>query len=146
MRTMILAVILLLTSNLAIAVEPGVYSCIIDRMVGIQSQPDYHGEIQPNLSTFVVEISNAPPLSGSTCDTESLKKLGIRIFIMCNSYNLMTAVIPKEEHFVSDNKEYFYGDFGQVFHFKHDLSYTRFNYSSWQGFAYLEEGHCETFE
>lgn len=44
MRTMILALLLVLASNLAVAVEPGVYYCVTERMVGIWPQRQATGE------------------------------------------------------------------------------------------------------
>lgn len=68
MRTTILALVLLLMSNLAVAVEPGVYYCVTERMAGIQAEwdakdgeniyeiPRFEGSIQPNKEKFIVKI------------------------------------------------------------------------------------------
>ena len=68
MRTMILALVLLLASNLANAVEPGVYYCVTERMVGIQPEwdakegeniykiPRLEAKITPSKEKFIVKI------------------------------------------------------------------------------------------
>ena len=68
MRTIISALALLLLSDLAVAVEPGVYYCVTERMAGIQADreakegedirniPRFAGSIKPNKEKFIVKI------------------------------------------------------------------------------------------
>ncbi len=107
MRTTILALALMLVSNLASAVEPGVYYCVTERMVGIQPErqpkegekffdiPRFYGPLKPKKDKFIVKIQRIDETERKHwCKAEpSIPAL----VLYCSDFMKWEAILPDEK-------------------------------------------------
>ena len=168
MRTMILALVLLLTSNLAVAVEPGVYYCVTERMVGIQPEreakedentlsiPRYAGRIATDAEKFIVKIQSIDETYRMALCAGAIAQADILVAsaIYCSPSMKWEAILPQ-------NKKSFYTMDYPLVGLRQDRGlFTAGLTTFWlyatldfhlvrigAGFGnYVEEGYCETFE
>ena len=172
MRTMILALVLLLMSSLAIAgVEPGVYYCVTERMAGIQPEretkegenihelPRFVGKITPVKEKFIVKIRHtdiSERRAKCSADPDGLGVFrGIPEILFCSIFATLEAVLPKakmgsldiifDRRLLSDDGVIFTTGATTTLWIYQDLRYQLSQLGGVNG-NYVEEGYCETFE
>ena len=169
MRTTILALVLMLASNLAIAQEPGVYYCVTERMVGIQPErdakegedlfdiPRSYGRVKPAKEKFIVKIQRIDETTRKQwCKGEPTTTTTV---LYCSDLMEWEAILPDEKLALQSTLRPLVSHFGAVFtnNGTTTLMMTKRNYvlsrlqfrlipGSIALVNYLEEGHCETFE
>ena len=175
MRTIIFMLAIMLTSQLAFAVEPGVYYCVTERMAGIQPEretkegenihelPRFVGKITPVKEKFVVKIRAIDKAERTAkCDVTPPPPEGFQIvrpineLLFCSLLVDKEAILPEAKFATLDiinGHRLFSGDGGIVFTtgatttlwIYQDLRYQLSQLGGVHG-NYVEEGYCETFE
>ena len=169
MRKLLLAAVAVMgLSGSAAAVDPGVYYCVTERMVGIQPErevkegenpyhvPRFYGQIKPAKEKFIVKIQRIDETTRNHwCKGEPPLP---EMVLYCSDLMVWEAILPEEKRslwsmvrpLVSDTGLIFTNNGMTTLMISSNLEYvlSRMDLSDTTAATenYLEEGHCETFE
>jgi len=164
--TTILVLVLVLSSNPAVAVEPGVYYCVTEHMVGIQPEreatededvsdiPRFSGQIMPEKNHFVVKIPSLSRTKPLWCkNVDQIDSAIMDQIVLCAKSVKWEAVLPDEKvtkfgvnKLLSRNALLFTANEGQTtFWITPNLNYQLAILDGIFG-NYVEEGHCVIFK
>ncbi len=175
MRKLLLAAVAVMgMSGSAAAVDPGVYYCVTERMVGIQPEreakegedpldiPRFYGQIKPETEKFIVKIRPVDEtMRKSWCERFEERTEGVfwmAADLYCSDAIKWVAVLPQRKNpwpsfgrpLVSHNPNFFNANGTTTFMILDNLDYVLFHLDvprlGGTTHNYLEEGHCETFQ